>query len=182
MQNYYGINDTEKKMRENLKQIDTGILNNVVGKLKSTGSNFDGGKIQDQLNENDSITTIAKLRYSDAELQEFKELITAKLEDARNEAQSLQDVMRKTYDNGTDDTARTFKNLEECSDTLAKEELGQLVSRQQKFIEQLESALVRIETKNYGICHNTGKLIPKERLRIVPHTTQSIEAKRRQER
>jgi DnaK suppressor protein len=123
-----------------------------------------------------------KTRYSDSELMEFKELIISKLEDARKEAQNLQDILRKTHDNGTDDTARTFKNLEECSDTLAKEELGQLVSRQQKFIEQLEGALIRIETKTYGICHISGKLIPKERLRIVPHTTQTIEVKQIREK
>jgi DnaK suppressor protein len=126
--------------------------------------------------------TKERTRYSDAELSEFKELILSKLEEARKEAQNLQDILKRTYDNGTDDTARTFKNLEECSDTLAKEELGQLVSRQQKFIEQLESALIRIETKTYGICHISGKLIPKERLRIVPHTTQTIEAKQIRER
>jgi DnaK suppressor protein len=123
-----------------------------------------------------------KTRYSDEELQEFKILILSKLDDAKKEAQTLQDMLRRAHDNGTDDTARTFKNLEDGSDTLAKEELGQLVSRQQKFIEQLESALVRIETKSYGICHLSGKLIPKERLRIVPHTTQTIEAKLSQEK
>lgn len=123
-----------------------------------------------------------KKRYSDAELQEFKDLILSKLEDAKKEAQSLQDLLKRTYDNGTDDTARAFKNLEECSDTQSKEELGQLVSRQQKFIEQLEHALIRIETKSYGICHISGKLIPKERLKIVPHTTQTIETKLLSER
>jgi DnaK suppressor protein len=148
------------------------VGNSVAGERK-TGVK---GDVADGATEN------GRTRYSDTELQEFRELIMSKLEDARKEAQTLQDVMRKTYDNGTDDTARTFKNLEECSDTLAKEELGQLVSRQQKFIEQLESALIRIETKTYGICHISGKLIPKERLRIVPHTTQSIEAKLSQER
>jgi DnaK suppressor protein len=123
-----------------------------------------------------------KRRYSDEELQEFKLLIQNKLEEAKTEAQILQDMLKRAHDNGTDDTARTFKNLEDGSDTLAKEELGQMVSRQQKFIEQLELALVRIETKTYGICHISGKLIPKERLRIVPHTTQCIEAKLRQEK
>jgi DnaK suppressor protein len=123
-----------------------------------------------------------KTRYSDEELQEFRSLILGKLEDAREEAQNLQDMLRRAHDNGTDDTARTFKNLEDGSDTLAREELGQMVSRQQKFIEQLESALLRIETKTYGICHITGKLIPKERLRVVPHTTQRIEAKLSQEK
>jgi DnaK suppressor protein len=170
-------------MRENLKQTQKREVSNVLGKLKSTRNGLDGlDNSVEQIIEKENGKSTTKVRYSDSELQEFKNLISAKLEDAKKEAQSLQDVMRKTYDNGTDDTARTFKNLEECSDTLAKEELGQLVNRQQKFIEQLESALVRIETKTYGVCHNSGKLIPKERLRIVPHTTQTIEAKRNQER
>ena len=85
--------------------------------------------------------------------------------------------MTTANDHGTDDTASTFKILEDGSDTLAKEEAGQLAARQKKFIEQLENALIRIENKTYGICRVTGKLIPKERLRAVPHTTQSIEAK-----
>lgn len=85
--------------------------------------------------------------------------------------------MNNSNEHGTDDTASSFKMLEDGSDTLAKEEAGQLAVRQRKFIEQLENALVRIENKTYGICRVTGKLIPKERLRAVPHTTQSIEAK-----
>ena len=83
-------------------------------------------------------------------------------------------------EHGTDDTSNTFKVLEDGSDTLAKEEAGQLAGKQQKFIEQLENALIRIENKTYGICRVTGKLIPKERLRAVPHTTQSMEAKLKQ--
>ncbi|MEY3343024.1 MAG: hypothetical protein RL090_708 [Bacteroidota bacterium] len=118
-----------------------------------------------------------KTRYSDAELQEFKELIMQKLDDARRELSNLQAQLNSSNDHGTDDTASTFKVLEDGSDTLAKEEAGQLAARQRKFIEQLENALIRIENKTYGVCRVTGKLIPKERLRAVPHTTQSIEAK-----
>ena len=121
-----------------------------------------------------------KTRYSDSELQEFKELIHHKLEDARRELTNLQAALNNANEHGTDDTASTFKILEDGSDTLAKEEAGQLAARQRKFIEQLENALIRIENKTYGICRVTGKLIPKERLRAVPHTTQSIEAKLQQ--
>lgn len=118
-----------------------------------------------------------KTRYSDNELQEFKDLILQKLEDARRELSNLQSQLNSSNEHGTDDTANTFKVLEDGSDTLAKEEAGQLAARQRKFIEQLENALIRIENKTYGVCRVTGKLIPKERLRAVPHTTQSIEAK-----
>lgn len=118
-----------------------------------------------------------KTRYTDSELQEFKEIILQKLEDARRELSNLQAQLNSSNEHGTDDTASTFKVLEDGSDTLAKEEAGQLAARQRKFIEQLDNALVRIENKTYGICRVTGKLIPKERLRAVPHTTQSIEAK-----
>lgn len=118
-----------------------------------------------------------KTRYTDSELQEFKELILQKLENARHELTNLQAQLNSSNEHGTDDTASTFKVLEDGSDTLAKEEAGQLAARQRKFIEQLENALIRIENKTYGVCRVSGKLIPKERLRAVPHTTQSIEAK-----
>jgi DnaK suppressor protein len=121
-----------------------------------------------------------KTRYSDEELQEFKQLILQKLEDARAELANLQSFLNSANAHGTDDTASTFKILEDGSETLAKEEAGQLAARQNKFIEQLENALIRIENKTYGICRVTGKLIPKERLRAVPHTTQSMEAKLQQ--
>jgi RNA polymerase-binding transcription factor DksA len=123
-----------------------------------------------------------KTRYSDKELEEFREIINKKLEDAKRELTTLQAQLTSANDHGTDDTANTFKMLEDGSDSLAKEEAGQLASRQRKFIEQLENALVRIENKTYGVCRVTGKLIPKERLRAVPHTTQSIEAKLNQYR
>ena len=123
-----------------------------------------------------------KNRYSDKELEEFREIIMKKLENARRELVTLQAQLTAANEHGTDDTESTFKMLEDGSDSLAKEEAGQLASRQKKFIEQLENALVRIENKTYGICRVTGKLIPKERLRAVPHTTQSIEAKLKQYR
>lgn len=123
-----------------------------------------------------------KTRYSDVELEEFRDIIMKKLEDARKELVTLQAQLTAANEHGTDDTASTFKMLEDGSDSLAKEEAGQLASRQKKFIEQLENALVRIENKTYGVCRVTGKLIPKERLRAVPHTTQSIEAKLNQYR
>ena len=121
-----------------------------------------------------------KTRYSDSELKEFKVLIVDKLSDARTELINLNAAIISANENGTDDTGASFKMLEDGSDTLAKEEAAQLAARQKKFIEQLEAALVRIENKTYGVCRVTGKLIPKERLRAVPHTTQSMEAKLQQ--
>ncbi len=118
-----------------------------------------------------------KTRYSDAELQEFKEIIVKKLEIARAELQTLQDALANPNANGTDDTVNAYKTLEDGSSTLEKENMSQLASRQKKFIENLEAAMVRIENNAYGVCRVTGKLIPKERLRAVPHTTLSMEAK-----
>ncbi len=121
-----------------------------------------------------------KSRYSDVELQEFKTLIQDKLNGARAELQYLAQTLSNPNDNGTDDTAGTFKVLEDGSATLEKEHINQLAARQKKFIDNLEAALVRIENKTYGICRETGKLIQKERLKAVPHTTLSMEAKLRQ--
>jgi len=121
-----------------------------------------------------------KTRYSDSELQEFKELILDKIRIAREELNALASSLSNPNTNGTDDTAGTYKTLEDGSATLEKEQINQLAARQKKFIEQLEAALVRIETKSYGICRETGKLIQKERLRAVPHTTLSMEAKLKQ--
>ena len=121
-----------------------------------------------------------KTRYSDAELQEFKELLLDKLRSAKEELNSLASSLSTPNANGTDDTAGTYKTLEDGSATLEKESINQLAARQKKFIEQLEAALVRIENKTYGICRETGKLIQKERLRAVPHTTLSMEAKLKQ--
>jgi DnaK suppressor protein len=121
-----------------------------------------------------------KTRYSPEELQEFREIIEKKLDEARKDYELLKSAFSNSDDHGTDDTSPTFKLLEEGSDVLSKEETGQLAARQKKFIENLEAALVRIQNNTYGICRVTGKLIPKERLKIVPHATLSIEAKNQQ--
>ena len=118
-----------------------------------------------------------KTRYSPEELLEFKEIIENKLEEAKKDYDLLKSAFSNKDDHGTDDTSPTFKLLEEGSDVLSKEETGQLAARQKKFIENLEAALIRIQNNTYGICRVTGKLIPKERLRVVPHATLSIEAK-----
>ncbi len=118
-----------------------------------------------------------KTRYSDAELQEFREIINAKLVEAKSDLDLLNSTMSLRDNNGTDDTSPTFKLIEDGSDVLSREETSQLAARQEKFIKHLNDALVRIENKTYGICRQTGKLISKERLRIVPHATLSIEAK-----
>src|ERR1700755_1674100 len=121
-----------------------------------------------------------KTRYSDTELKEFKDLLLDKLRIAREELNALATSLSSPNANGTDDTAGTYKTLEDGSATLEKEQINQLAPRQKKFIEQLEAALVRIENKTYGVCRETGKLIQKERLRAVPHTTLSMEAKLKQ--
>lgn len=121
-----------------------------------------------------------KNRYSDEELVEFKELILKKLEKARKDYDILKSAITLNESNDTQDTSPTFKVLEEGAATLSKEEAGQLAQRQQKFIQHLEAALVRVENKTYGLCRETGKLISKERLRAVPHATLSIEAKNNQ--
>jgi DnaK suppressor protein len=121
-----------------------------------------------------------KTRYSESDLQEFKGLLLDKLRSAKEELNSLATSLSSPNANGTDDTAGTYKTLEDGSATLEKEQINQLAARQKKFIEQLEAALVRIENKTYGVCRETGKLIPKERLRAVPHTTLSMEAKLKQ--
>ena len=118
-----------------------------------------------------------KTRYSDEELQEFKEIILKKLEKAQQDYELLKSSIMNTDGNDISDTSPTFKVLEEGASTLSKEEAGQLAQRQMKFIQHLKNALIRIENKTYGICRETGKLIPKERLRAVPHATLSIEAK-----
>ena len=118
-----------------------------------------------------------KTRYTDEELQEFKELILAKLEKAQRDYDLLKANVMNNDGNDTADTSPTFKVLEEGASTLGKEEAGRLAQRQMKFIQHLQAALVRIENKTYGICRATGKLIPKERLRAVPHATLSIDVK-----
>ena len=119
-------------------------------------------------------------RYSDADLAEFKEIINKKIEIARKELADLVDQMQNPGMNAGDDTDNSYKTLEDGSSSQEKEYIAQLAARQKKFIENLENALVRIENKTYGICKVTGKLIPKERLRAVPHTTLSMEAKLQQ--
>lgn len=121
-----------------------------------------------------------KTRYSDAELEEFKELILGKLEKAQKDYELYKNSLTQSDGNDTQDTSPTFKVLEEGAATLSKEEAGKLAQRQQKFIQHLQAALVRIENKTYGICRETGKLISKERLRAVPHATLSIDAKKNQ--
>jgi len=120
---------------------------------------------------------LEKVRYSDEELQEFKELILEKLAKAREDYAMLKGSVNHSSSNDTEDTSPTFKVLEEGASALSKEESSQLAARQYKFIKNLEAALVRIENKTYGICRETGKLIPRERLKVVPHATLSIEAK-----
>lgn len=124
---------------------------------------------------------LEKVRYSDEELQMFKELITGKLEAAKVEYQQLKSAVTHSSSNDTEDTSPTFKVLEEGASALSKEEAGQLAQRQFKFIQSLEAALIRIENKTYGICRDTGKLIPKERLLLVPHATLSVEAKNKRD-
>ena len=121
-----------------------------------------------------------KLRYSDEELAEFKQPIEAKLELARREYMQVMDTLTNRSGNDVDDTMPTYKVLEEGSMSQTKEELTTMAARQQKFIQSLQAALIRIENKTYGVCRVTGKLIPKERLRAVPHATLSIEAKQMQ--
>jgi DnaK suppressor protein len=125
---------------------------------------------------------VERTRYSDEELQEFKDLIDRKLVDARMDLELLRKSLSHEDDNSTDDTASTFKMMEDGSETLSREETANLASRQEKFIKHLEDALIRIQNKTYGICRATGKLIRKERLRLVPHATLSIEAKNAQNR
>ncbi len=119
-----------------------------------------------------------KTRYSDEELEEFRQIILEKMEKAQKDYELLRNGITNEDGNDVTDTSPTFKVLEEGASTLSKEEAGRLAQRQLQFIQHLQAALVRIENKTYGICRETGKLIPKERLRAVPHATLSIEAKK----
>ena len=121
-----------------------------------------------------------KLKYSDEELEEFKAIILSKLEKAKEDLKMLMETFHLDGEHGTDDTSPTFKILEEGYQVMSKEENSRLAARQQKFINNLENALLRIENKTYGVCRATGKLISKDRLKSVPHATLSIEAKRNQ--
>ena len=117
------------------------------------------------------------VRYSEADLAEFKEIILKKIEKAQNDLELIKSAYMNDLNNGTDDTSPTFKAFEEGSETMSKEANSQLAIRQEKFIRDLRNALFRVENKTYGVCKVTGKLISKERLKLVPHATLSIEAK-----
>ncbi|MDN6280432.1 MAG: TraR/DksA family transcriptional regulator [Psychroflexus sp.] len=121
-----------------------------------------------------------KERYSDDDLVEFKNLILDKIEKAQHQLELYEDAYKNGSSNDTEDTSPTFKSFDEGSSTLSKEANSQLAIRQEKFIRDLKNALVRIENKTFGICRVTGKLIQKERLKLVPHATLSIEAKNNQ--
>lgn len=121
-----------------------------------------------------------KTRYSDEELSEFKDLILDKIDKAQHQLELYEDAYKNGSSNDTEDTSPTFKSFDEGSSTLSKEANSQLAIRQEKFIRDLKNALVRIENKTFGICRVTGKLIQKERLKLVPHATLSIEAKNNQ--
>ncbi|MBC9794408.1 TraR/DksA family transcriptional regulator [Sinomicrobium weinanense] len=126
------------------------------------------------------MNTDVKVRYSDKELEEFRVLIEAKIDKAQKDLDLIKSAYMNDGNNGTDDTSPTFKAFEEGSETMSKEANTQLAIRQEKFIRDLKNALVRIENKTYGVCRVTGKLISKERLKLVPHATLSIEAKNMQ--
>ena len=126
------------------------------------------------------MTEKEKTKFSDEELAEFKQIILEKLDKAKKDYDILKSTITQGDSNDIQDTSPTFKVLEEGASTLSKEEAGNLAQRQQKFIQHLQAALVRIEHRTYGICRETGKLISKERLRAVPHATLSMEAKQKQ--
>ena len=121
-----------------------------------------------------------KVRYSDADLAEFKTLIQEKISKAQHDLELIKSAYMNDHNNGTDDTSPTFKAFDEGSAVMSKESNAQLAIRQEKFIRDLKNALIRIESKTYGVCRITGKLINKERLKLVPHATLSIEAKNMQ--
>jgi len=120
------------------------------------------------------------LRYSDQDLAEFKLIIEEKIKHAQHDLSLIESAFKNDSNNGTDDTSPTFKAFEEGSETMSKEANVQLAIRQEKFIRDLKNALLRIENKSYGVCRVTGNLIKKERLKLVPHATLSIEAKNQQ--
>lgn len=122
----------------------------------------------------------ANVRYSDAELEEFRSLINEKIEKAQHDLELIKSAYMNDHNNGTEDTAPTFKAFDEGSAVMSKESNSQLAIRQEKFIRDLRNALIRIENKTYGVCRVTGKLINKKRLELVPHATLSIEAKNMQ--
>lgn len=138
-------------------------------------SNLNNQNLEKNIQTNRAMSE--KTRYADAELEEFRTIINDKLRNAQEDYELLRNGITNLDGNDVMDTSPTFKVLEEGAATLSKEESGRLAQRQIKFIQHLQAALVRIENKTYGVCRETGKLIPKERLRAVPHATLSIEAK-----
>ena len=126
------------------------------------------------------MATDAKNRYSDKDLEEFRVLIQEKIDKAEHDLELIKSAYMNDHNNGTDDTSPTFKAFEEGSATMSKEANSALAIRQEKFIRDLKNAIIRIENKTYGVCRVTGKLINKERLKLVPHATLSIEAKNMQ--
>jgi len=126
-------------------------------------------------------TADANVRYSDKELEEFRKIIEEKIKKAEHDLELIKTAYMNDLNNGTDDTSPTFKAFDEGSQTMSKESNAQLAIRQEKFIRDLKNALIRIQNKTYGICRVTGKLINKERLKLVPHATLSIEAKNMQQ-
>jgi len=120
------------------------------------------------------------IRYNDSDLKEFQEIIAAKLKEAKEDLQLLRGQLDHSDDHGTNDTGRSFNMMEDGSETMSREEMAHLAVRQEKFIRNLDNALIRIQNKTYGICRVTGKLIQKARLKLVPHATLSIEAKKAQ--
>jgi len=120
------------------------------------------------------------VRYADKDLKEFRTIIEEKLAESKEDLQLLKGQLDHSDDHGTDDTGRSFNMMEDGSETMSREEMAQLAARQEKFIQALQNALIRIENKTYGICRSTGKLISKERLKLVPHATLSIDAKNAQ--
>ncbi len=154
-------NFTEGKQKENTELKAPSISTNPVSGFQNT-----------------SLKEESRIRYSDEELQEFKDLIEGKLNAAKKDFELLKSTLCLRDDNGTNDTSPTFKQLEDAVDVLSKEETAQHAMRQEKFITHLQNALIRIENKSYGVCRVTGKLIAKERLKSVPHATTSIDAKR----
>ena len=161
----------ERRIREKeeLRQIKAALPESTIKKFAK--------KVEPKPYKN----TDSRTRYSDKELGEFKALILKKLDEAKKDYELLKNTLSHKDDHGTDDTSPTFKLLEDGSDVLSREETAHLASRQEKFIQNLKNALIRIENKTYGVCRVTGKLISKERLRSVPHATLSIDAKLHQD-
>ncbi|MDP5082119.1 MAG: TraR/DksA C4-type zinc finger protein [Winogradskyella sp.] len=126
------------------------------------------------------MSTDTNKRFSDKDLEEFRLIVQEKIKSAVHDLELIKSAYMNDHNNGTDDTSPTFKAFEEGSETMSKEANSALAIRQEKFIRDLKNALIRIENKTYGVCRVTGKLINKERLKLVPHATLSIEAKNMQ--